>query len=207
MALINGTYVFVKEESLDRKMKMTEYPVESGINLTDHIRAEPDVLHLTGAIVGKDYQDRLFLLCHYMTQGVLVSYEGRYVMKHALIQNITTRYLNTVWGGCEFEMTVRAVRVVRNTFEQNEYSGVLCVKATREVGRQEVEEIHTSIMRFHQMRKGETLEFLAQEYGRFGVTVESIKQLNQEREDIFAGEQRGNWNALMPDVRLRLGVW
>ena len=207
MALINGVYVFVKEESIDRKMTISEHALESGTNLCDNIRGEPDVLHISGAIVGEDFSDRLYLLCTYMASGIVVRYEGRYVMRNALIQTITTRYLNTVWGGCEFDMTIRGIYVVRNTFEVGMYSGPLRVETTRQNGMKEIQHLEDTHIRFHVMRAGESIWYLAEEYKGYGVTVESIKELNEKRKDIFALGHGGDWNALLPGARLRIGGW
>ena len=38
MALINGIYVFVEDESLDMNLECTEHPVEEGTEITDHIQ-------------------------------------------------------------------------------------------------------------------------------------------------------------------------
>ena len=55
MALINGIYVFVEDESLDMNLECTEHPVEEGTEITDHIQRKSVEITLKGKIV--DYDD------------------------------------------------------------------------------------------------------------------------------------------------------
>lgn len=51
MALINGVYIHVVDESVDRSMQMSEHSVETGVDVTDHVKPEAVELSLSGYIV------------------------------------------------------------------------------------------------------------------------------------------------------------
>lgn len=51
MAIINGIYVFVEDEELTHDAESTSHPVETGIDVTDHVKVNPIVLNLSGKIV------------------------------------------------------------------------------------------------------------------------------------------------------------
>ena len=51
MGLINNNYVLVQQEEVNYDSESTSHPVETGIELTDHVRRKPITLSLSGVIV------------------------------------------------------------------------------------------------------------------------------------------------------------
>ena len=51
MALINGIYVHVITEDVDRSVESSSHSVESGIDITDTVKPNPTELNITGKIV------------------------------------------------------------------------------------------------------------------------------------------------------------
>lgn len=51
MALINGIYIHVTDEKVSRSVDASTHSVESGSDITDHIKPQPTVLSLSGEIV------------------------------------------------------------------------------------------------------------------------------------------------------------
>lgn len=51
MALINGVYIHVIEENVNTEVEASEHAVENGAEITDHIKAKPTELSLSGKVV------------------------------------------------------------------------------------------------------------------------------------------------------------
>ena len=137
MALINGIYVFVEDESLDMNLECTEHPVEEGTEITDHIQRKSVEITLKGKIV--DYDDTLSWedstivsvnattaldkLKQLQKSGSLITYVGRNAQSNLQIQSFSTTHPNTVWGGCEFDMTLKELRVAQPAYTEDYSAG------------------------------------------------------------------------------------
>lgn len=120
MALINNNYVFVKEESVTRDTESTSHAVEKGIDITDHIRRKPVEISISGSIVshnGKKAYDILTNILNLQKNGSLISYVGRNAINNMQIQSFNTSHPNSVWGGCEFDMVLKEVRIAKSAYK------------------------------------------------------------------------------------------
>lgn len=119
MALLNGMYIHVTDEQLSRDVETTSHPVESGIPLTDTVRAKPFVISLSGKIV--DYGDMkasevLSKLNALKDSGSLIEYRGRNVAANMQIQSLNTTHPNTNHGGADFDMELKEVRIAKSAY-------------------------------------------------------------------------------------------
>ena len=104
MALINGFYVFVEDESLDYDMEVTSHPVEDGIEITDHIQRKAVSISLSGKIVNYSdtvaYNDDrikevkaaqvLDAIKQLQRSGELITYVGRNAQNNLQIHSFST---------------------------------------------------------------------------------------------------------------------
>lgn len=111
MALINGLYVFVIDETIDYSLDVTSHPVEKGIDISDHARRQPYVIKLSGEVVGEDAPTKRLQLETMLNKASLITYQGRNIKTNGLIINFSTTHPNNIWGGCSFDMTIQEVRV------------------------------------------------------------------------------------------------
>lgn len=111
MAYINGINIWVKNEKVNYNITTVSHPVETGIDITDHILKEPLELSITGKIVGENAADLLAKIRKIQEEGQLVSYEGRNRAENFQIVDFGTTQDYTITGGCDFDMTLRQVRV------------------------------------------------------------------------------------------------
>lgn len=148
MALLNGIYIFVIDESVDYELDVTSHPVEKGINISDHARRQPYVIKLRGEIVGKDAAKKRAQVEALLNQAALITYQGRNVKSNGVILNLSTGHPNTIHGGCSFDMTIREIRVangsgfIGNTTPTTAKTTPL--KDTQETGTQKIEQNSTS---------------------------------------------------------------
>lgn len=114
MALINDYYVFVQDEDVQRGIRASEHPVETGLSLTDSVRREPVVIKIKGEIVGADASTTLSKIETLHQKGKYVKYIGRNVLNNAIITSFNTSHPNTIQGGCSFDMEIKEIRVAKS---------------------------------------------------------------------------------------------
>ena len=119
MALINNLYVQVTDESWDRSLDSTSHPVEKGLPITDTIKNKPIELSLSGNIVNvgnMKASEILSKLQDLKNKGSLINYSGRGTAANLQIQSFNTSHPNTIWGGCEFDMSLKEVRIAKKAY-------------------------------------------------------------------------------------------
>ena len=120
MALINNYYVHVIEENVTSGIESTTHPVEKGLDITDTIRKTPKEISLTGKIVkvGSIPANAIVVgLENLMQNGSLVKYIGRNSVVNMQIQSFNHSHSNTIAGGCDFDMTLRVVRIAQPSYK------------------------------------------------------------------------------------------
>ncbi len=122
MATLNGYYVFVTDESLNRSTKIPQHPVEKGLPLTDSVRSEPKTLSISGKIVNTEKDEASDIIAQIeklRTSGSLIKYIGRNTAGNFMIKSFDTSHPNTVWGGAEFSMELVEVRTAKSAYDPN----------------------------------------------------------------------------------------
>lgn len=101
----------VSEEKVDRSADVTEYNVESGENITDHIVIESFKYIINGIIVGDNAAiefeklERLFInrnLCYYL---------GRNIAQDIVIEKFGSSHPSDIINGFSFDLQVRTVNL------------------------------------------------------------------------------------------------
>ena len=199
MALINGIFVWVKDEAMTNDAEGTTHPVEKGIDLTDHTRAKPWELSLTGKIVGDDAADTLSKILAMKDKGVLVEYLGRNTAKNGQIITFHHSHPNTVWGGMEFDMTIRQVRIAQSSYN--------ATTTNKNAGEQQVENNTGKQKRYYTVKKGDCRWSIAEQYKDKGVTIDSLTKDNGSNGDLFASGKANDWMGLKVGAQIYLGEW
>lgn len=119
MAVLNGMYIHVTDESMQKDVDTTSHPVESGIDITDTVRVKPFTLTLSGKIV--DYgtmkaSQVLSKIKSLQASGSLITYRGRNVCDSMQIQSFESSHPNTNSGGADFSMELRQVRIAKSAY-------------------------------------------------------------------------------------------
>lgn len=119
MALINNLWVHVTDESWNNDVDSTSHPVEKGIEITASVRRNPTSLSISGKIVDVDKTKATTILSklkELMKNGSLITYSGRQKASNMQIQSFETSHPNTVWGGCNFSMSLKEVRIAKSAY-------------------------------------------------------------------------------------------
>lgn len=176
MALINDIYVFIKSEDVNREVAVSSYPVEEGIDLTDHVRRSPLVLSLSGEIVGADYEDSIAELEQLQKAGELVEYVGVNVLSDALLTKFTTSHDGTIRGGCNFSAEIREIRIAASPFTAGSGNS-----ATQQIEAAPTPVAQSPPIRTHTVKAGDTLWKIAQSYYGNGASFPQIFEANRDK--------------------------
>lgn len=120
MALINNTYVLVTEESIDNTVDTTSHPAEKGLPLSDTVRRQPISVSISGKIVDTNERTAemtIQFLKNLQSTGSLITYKGQCgTIKSLQIQSFNTKFNHKNNGGADFDMSLKEIRIVQNSF-------------------------------------------------------------------------------------------
>lgn len=119
MAIINGLYIHVVNESVSRGVDATSHPVENGIPTTDTVKPRAISISLSGKIV--DYGNKkaeavIEKLDAWQKSGYLIEYKGRNHVSSMQIRSFETTHPNTNHGGADFSMELTQVRIAKSAY-------------------------------------------------------------------------------------------
>lgn len=126
MAILNGLYIHVVDESAERKVDATSHPVEKGIPTTDMVKPKALTLSLSGKIV--DYGNMkasqvISKIQSWQEAGTLLLYQGRNVASSMQVRSFDTDHPNTVSGGADFSLTLEQVRIAKSAYVPKKDNG------------------------------------------------------------------------------------
>lgn len=201
MALINNLYVFVKDEDLSHDIESTTHPVETGIEITDHIRKKAVEVNLKGKIVdynGKRASEILENVKQLQNEGTIITYTGRNLIDNLQIQTLSTSHPSTNSGGCDFTMTLREVRIAQPAYTSGSSNG----------GEQQVEKGESEQV-YHIVKKGDCVwDLVTNAYKslepKFLTVQEKCDWVMQQNPDAFNKE--GDFRTLQIGKKILIGV-
>lgn len=169
MALINGIYVFVDSggETVSRGIKVSEHPVEKGLDLTDNIKRLPVTISFSGEIVGENAADTIKKLTALHQSGKYIRYSGRNILHNAIIEDFETSHPIDVYGGCEFSMKLREIRVAKPAYIANK-------SGTRQIQNNTDKKHHT-------VKQGDCLWDISAAYYGSGALFNKIYEANRDK--------------------------
>lgn len=150
MALINNLYVFVENEDVSYDVESTSHPVEKGIEITDHIQRKPTSISISGKIVdcdGGKASEILEKVVKLQKSGSLITYVGRNLAPNMQIQGLSTSHPYTNWGGCDFSLTLKEVRIAKPAYTAEKKNNA----GTQQVDKGENKNVYYTV------KKGDTI--------------------------------------------------
>ncbi len=144
MATINGIEIFVEEESPKFSVTVTEYPVEEGEPIADHVKRELPVLSISGKLLGEDASEKRSKIRAMMESGETVKYVGRNAFGNAVVTSFDSTHNHKVANGMNFTMNLRQIRKIKQLFAPGLSAKlVTSVKPTTTAGRKQVQNTKT----------------------------------------------------------------
>lgn len=183
MAKLGKVYLNVIEEGVSGSVKVTEYPVEKGSPITDHVERTSPKFSFDAELLGKDYSTRLRTLEDYMNNGTIINYVGRTAATAVLITSIDRVYNAQIANGIALTINVQKIRLSKSPWIKKK-----AVKPVTRGGKKKPtsKKPRSSPKRYHRVKRGETYWLMNIKYGT------SVSQLRK-------------WNKY-PDRRIPIGV-
>jgi CRISPR/Cas system-associated endonuclease Cas1 len=107
----NVTLNAVYSEKPVRSVKTTDQPVEEGVDIVDHVQAQPKRMEITGVVTGSDASMSLKRLEAYQTNGTMVQYTGRNGFTDVIIESFNSVHDATNKGAFNFTITLKQIRI------------------------------------------------------------------------------------------------
>lgn len=114
MAKLGKVKITVMEEQVSESVRVTEYPVEKGSPIVDHIERTSSKYSFDAALIGTDYSNRLRTLKDYMNNGTLINYVGRTAASAVVITNIERTYNKEIKHGITLKISVQKMRLSKS---------------------------------------------------------------------------------------------
>lgn len=119
MAILNGLYIHVTEESAEREVETTSHPVEEGTPTTDTVKPKELKIAISGKIVDYDGMKASQVLSKikaWQEAGTILLYQGRNVASSMQIRSFESSFSNMNNGGADFSMLLAQVRIAKSAY-------------------------------------------------------------------------------------------
>lgn len=201
LATINNLYVFVEDESLAHNVEGSSHPVEKGVDITDHIQRKAIELSIKGKIV--DYgeykaADVLSQIKELQKSGSLITYMGRNNLQNLQIQGFSTSHPYTNWGGCDFDMTLKEVRIAQPAYTAEKKNNA----GTQQVNNGDNKNV------YHTVKKGDCVwNLVSKQYKslepKYASVMEKCNWIMNQNQSAFS--KKGDFRTLQIGKKILVG--
>ena len=101
----------VANESVSEAVDITQYPVEKGVDITDHAKDKPTMFTITGVFVHEDAPTKLQQLTKYRKDKTLLRYQGRNIVNNLIIARVERNHNYTNLYGFAYDITLQQIRI------------------------------------------------------------------------------------------------
>lgn len=105
-------FTVVEIENVIDSATITDNPVESGQDVSDHVKQNPSYINIRGQMIGEDAYPNLQKLIKYKEDGELLTYTGRNVYRNMAIEDIDRIHGVKNKTGYSFDIKLKQVRIV-----------------------------------------------------------------------------------------------
>lgn len=100
----------IESENPKDSATVTDKPVESGQDVSDHVRQNPSIISLRGQMT-EGAADKLTILKRYQKNGELLKYVGRNAYSNMVIEELDREHGVTNRNGFQFNIKLKQVRI------------------------------------------------------------------------------------------------
>ncbi|WP_132995840.1 phage baseplate protein [Sporanaerobacter acetigenes] len=101
----------IESENSKDSVTVTDKPVESGQDVSDHVKQNPSIISIRGQMTGYDAADKLQKLKQYQKDGDLLKYVGRNAYSNMIIEEIDREHGVANRFGYQFDIKLKQVRI------------------------------------------------------------------------------------------------
>jgi LysM repeat protein len=171
----------VYSEDRDKSVETTDKPIESGLSITDHVKKDPIKLKISGVCTGSDAMTRLSKLEKYADAGTRLTYVGRYSLKNALIESISsTKDVDVAGTAYKFDINLKVSQIVK-TEKYKSSKGK--PKSKTSAGKKQPTTKGPN-KRYYIVKKGDVLSKISQKYYGHGTKTYYMKIYNANKKII-----------------------
>ncbi|EAD6274211.1 LysM peptidoglycan-binding domain-containing protein [Listeria monocytogenes] len=109
VATLGSVKLVNTNENESSPFTITDNPVETGANVSDHVQRETKTLEISGFLLGATAERDYATLKDYAEKGTIVTFRGRVYFKNVLISNLSKSY-NTIKNGFKITISLRDLR-------------------------------------------------------------------------------------------------
>lgn len=101
----------IESDDISISADVTDNPVESGQDVSDHVEPKPDKISIKGVIVGEDAPRKWTMLKNFNKNGTLLKYINRVIYDNVVIQDFNPVHSGDIRNGYKFSMSLKNVRI------------------------------------------------------------------------------------------------
>ena len=184
-------------------VEVTSHPVEKGIPLTDHVRKTPSELSIRGKIINHENvkaSDVLSKIKELQKSGSLITYSGRNTLSNMQITSFSTQHPYNNWGGCDFSMTLKEVRIATTAYRANS-------KNSKNGGTQQVSKGENKHI-YHTVKKGDTVwSLVTKQYKslepKYSKPADKCNWVMEQNQNAFS--RKGDFGTLQVGKKILIG--
>lgn len=131
----------LEDENPNDSVEVTSNSVESGMSVSDHVKANPSTVNLQGLMAGDNAADKLNKLKRYMYDAELLKYIGRNIYHNMVIKSINRNHEKRNRYGYIYDIELQEVRIAKSrrvTINVASPKTSIKVRGTTNAGRQQV---------------------------------------------------------------------
>lgn len=163
-ARLGVIHLFIKRERWTDDAVIPSYPVETGLDITDHVEDKANVLVIEGVLFTDrklDYVEKLRLIRKYKDEGRVLNFKGKRSNTNFLISNFVYESDSTISNGQEFTLTLKEVRFAKKAVVTKKKAA----KGKTSSGKQQTQGKNSGGTKYHITKKGDTYIGLGKKYG------------------------------------------
>lgn len=162
-AKLGVIHLFIKTETFVNDADIPSYAVETGIDISDHVKDKANVITLKGTLFSDrklTYAEKIVRLRRYKNQGRLLTYTGKRTGTNLMITNFTYDSDASVRNGHDFTLVLKEVRIAKKAVKTKKKSA----KSKTNSGNQQTQG-KKSTVKYHIIKRGDTYSSLGKKYG------------------------------------------
>lgn len=160
---LGDVHLFIKTENWVDDAEIPSYPVESGLDISDHVEDKANIVALTGTFYTDQklsYVEKLVKLRKYKNEGRLLNYAGKRSGVNFLINSFSYDSKVEISNGHDFTLVLKEVRIAKKVVTTKKQTA----KTKTSSGKQQTQGKKTSVV-YHTIKKGDTYIGLGKKYG------------------------------------------
>jgi len=178
MAKLDEITLVIESEQYGHSIEATQYPVESGESLTDHIEQQPSDFSISGKLLSKTWNNDLEKLKQKMNTGKLVKFVGKQKIDNVIILSIGEDHNKDIANGFAINIKLRRIRVSKSSYQAPKVKPPQKPKVQPKTtsGKKQPTGTKKTTAVYHTIKKGDTYYIVAKKYG---TTVANLMKLNK----------------------------